>query len=143
MGTLTSANAVFTLTAAGLYTTPQQIQGFGVDDAFETAEVENAEIVLGVDAVMSVGWLPVLNKLSVTLQANSESMPFFDRVYQTENQNMEKIRLDGVISIPSTGQTFTLIKGYQSKFVPTPPAKKILQPRKFEITFQTIASANQ
>ena len=45
IGSITSANATFTLTVAGLFTSPQAIQQFGVDDAFDSEAVENGEIV--------------------------------------------------------------------------------------------------
>ncbi len=143
MGTITSADAVLTLGAQDAFTNPVQIEGFAVDDAFETAEVENAEVMKGVDGKLSVGWIPVLNRMTITLQADSVSMFFFDTVNQTENQARRKLRLDGSLSIPSTGQLFTLVNGYSTKYTPTPKAGKVLQARKFEITFDTISVANQ
>ncbi len=134
---ITSANAVLALSIDTIFTAPQQIQGFGVDDAWDAEQVNNAEIQLGVDGLMSVGWLPTLIKLPITVQANSPSIEIFDTWVQTENQNQEKLFANGTLSAPALGKLWTLTQGIISNYLPFPPGKKVLMPQKFEITFRT------
>ena len=57
--TITSADCTFLITIAGLFTSPVQLQGFAADRAFETAAVDVAELVMGVDGNLSAGWVPL------------------------------------------------------------------------------------
>lgn len=139
LGSITSANATFTLTVAGLFTSPQQILQFAVEDAFDSEAVENGEIVKGVDNVMAAGWLPTMPKLNVTLMANSPSNDIFDQWFQTEQQNLEKLIGQGVISLPGTSSQYTLLNCYLFGFMHIPPAKKTLQARKHVLILDDIS----
>ncbi len=141
IGSITAANAVFTLTAAGLYTAPQQIQQFGVDDAFDSEAVENGEIVKGVDGFIAAGWLPTQPRLNVTLMANSPSQDLFDNIFQNEQAARDKILLQGLIIVPGISKKYTLINMYLFSFMHLAPAKKTLQPRKYGLILDDISVA--
>lgn len=129
IGSITSADAVFTLTVPGLYSAPQQIQQFDVDDAFDTEAVENGEIMKGVDGYMAAGWKPTMPKLNVHLMANSPSNSVFDTVFQTEQQQKTKFLMQGIITLPGIGMQFTLLNGYLFSYMHIPPAKTTLKGR--------------
>ena len=78
MATITSANSVLTLAVNGLFPVPQVIQGYAVDDAFEGEAVQQAEILMGVDGVLSAGKVFVPYKMTIHLQADSPSIFLFD-----------------------------------------------------------------
>lgn len=141
LGSITSANATFTLSVAGLFSAPQQIYQFAVDDAFDSEAVENGEIVKGVDNYIAAGWIPTLPKLNVTLMANSPSIALFDQWFQTEQQNLEKLIAQGVISLPGTSTQYTLLNAYLFGFMHVPAAKKTLQARKFVLILDDISAA--
>ena len=54
-GTITGASAVIMLSVPGLFSTPQQLQGFATDDIFDTAAIASAETLMGVDGNLSGG----------------------------------------------------------------------------------------
>ena len=78
MSSLTSANSVIMLTIPGLFDTPQQIQGYSADDIFDTGQVSNAEVLMGIDGKLSGGWIPAVKTQTYTLQADSLSVDFLD-----------------------------------------------------------------
>ena len=138
IGSITAANVVFTLSVATLYTTPQSIQQFDVDDAVDSETVENAEVIKGVDGFMSAGWKPTLPKLNVTLMANSPSNAIFDNWFQQEQTNRTKYLAQGVISLPGIGTQFTLLNAYLMTYMHMPPVKGTLKARKHVLILDDI-----
>ena len=141
MATLTSANSTLMLGVQNLFNTPIQIQGFATDDAFAAQEVDTAETMMGVDGKLSAGFTPYPTTLEITLQADSASNVFFDAIINAERIAREKYVLNGSILITSLGLLFSMTTGFLGKVTNVPAAKKVMQPRKFEIVFQTIVGA--
>lgn len=139
--TITSANAVFTLSIAGLYGAPVQLQGFGVDDAFTTEAVDNAELKMGVDGQFVGGWIPMPVKMGVNFLASSPSILIFETWYNAEQGKEQKLIASGSIILPATSRQYTLTQGYLSSQNVLPDAKKTLGDRKFQITWGSITSA--
>lgn len=142
MGNITAANAILKLTVASLYTSPVQIQGFATDDAFDFPDVEGLETMLGVDGILSAGWLPVTYPQDITLQADSASNLIFDNWHQTQRQLGSPLVASGTVIIPATGIQYNLTKGYLKRYKPVPGAKKVLQPRKYSIIWERLMASN-
>ncbi len=131
LGSITSANAGFTLSVATLYTTPQTLNQFEVDDAFDSESVENGEVIKGVDNFITAAWKPTLPKINVTLMANSPANGIFDNWFQTEQQQQQKLLAQGVITLPGTGQQYNILNAYLFGFMHIPGVKNVLKGRKF------------
>lgn len=140
--TITSANSIFYLSVAGIYSTPQRIQGFGTDAAFDVDAIASAEVLMGVDARMSVGWVPSVKLMTVTLQADSASIDVFNRWWETNENNREQFLATGQIALPSIGKKLTLNRGVLSNYKPIPAAGRTLQPSTFQITWESITGSN-
>ncbi|MGA1801484.1 phage tail fiber protein [Rhizobium sp. HT1-10] len=67
MASITSANAIITLTIPGLFNTPVQLQGFSADNIYESEVQEIAETSMGVDGKLSAGY--VFNPINQTFMA--------------------------------------------------------------------------
>ena len=139
MSTITAANAVVMLSTTLLFPTPVQLQGYSADDIFTTQPIKNVEALMGVDGNASYGWIPVLIEWDINLQADSASNALFDLVYSTEQTIQEKIIFNGLVSLPSIGTSFNLVKGVLSTYPPMPDAGKTLKPRKFGMTWESIS----
>lgn len=135
---ITSANSILLLGVTGLYTVPQQLQGFGSDDAYSMDPVDNAEVMMGVDGIMSSGYIPQIKVMNVTLQADSASNTFFEAWYAAQEAAREIYPAFGVINQSSIGRSYTLTNGVLSNYAPLSDAKKVLQPRKFQIKWNVV-----
>lgn len=138
MADLTSANSIIWLSIPLVLPVPQQLQQFAIDDIFSTAPVVPIEVVMGVDGVLSGGYVPREKKTTFMLQANSPSNQVFDSWSSIQDANTTAYTATGVITLPTLGLTFALTKGFLTSYVPITDAKKILQPRRYEITWQSI-----
>lgn len=136
--TLTAANASLALAVTNLFTTPQAIQGFANDEAFSFEDVETSESVMGVDGILSFGWVPVPVVQSITLQANSDSNIFFEDWFAAQLQAGDVLGCSGTVIYPSVGRQYNLVNGVLRQYSPAPEAKKILQPRKYSIVWNYV-----
>ena len=136
--TITSANSVFTLVVAGLFPAPVQLKGYASDKAFTTEAVDLAEVQMGVDGRMTAGFVPNPVKQTITLQADSPSKDIFTAVIQAMKTAREVFYISGSISLPSTGESFTLTRGILTNAKQIPDAQKVLQPVEYIITWESV-----
>jgi hypothetical protein len=138
--TLTGANAVLMLGVTGLVDVPQRIQGFATDDVYDVAAINSAETVPGVDGKLSAGWIYVPIEQGYTLQADSDSIDFFEQLYSAQQQVQETYRLFGSVYLPSVQRVYTMTRGILTNYNPMPTVKKIIQPRKFSIVWEAVTA---
>lgn len=138
MATITSANAILALGINQYFPTPQIIQGFAVDDAFESESVQQSEVLMGVDGILSGGKVFVPYKMTIHLQADSPSVFLFDAWRNAQNAALDVFSAFGSISLPGTSMLYTLNNGFLTSATPFPAVKKTLTPLTYEITWQSI-----
>lgn len=136
--TITSANSVFTLVIAGLFPAPVQLQGYASDKAFTTEAIDLAEVQMGVDGRMTAGFVPNPVKQTITLQADSPSKDIFAALIQATKTAREIFYISGSISLPSTGESFTLTRGILTNAKQIPDAQKVLQPVDYVLTWESV-----
>ena len=143
MRNITAANAELFLGVADLFAIPQQIQGFSADDVFDTEAIDSAEVLMVVDGVMSAGFIFVPVKMSITLQADSASNSLFDEWFAAEQTAKQKFFANATVKLVSIGTKWSMTNGVLTSFPPMPNGKKVLQPRKFGITWERISPASE
>lgn len=141
MSTLSNANSALFLQVESLYPVAQQIQGFSTDDAFTGADVQPSESVMGVDGKLSFGYTPYPFVFDVTLQADSDSNTIFDNVLAAQQAAKDIYIFNGALSIPGINAKYIFTRGSITTASPMPTGKKMLQPRKYTITFESISKA--
>lgn len=137
MRNITSSNATILLTAEVVFPQPFQLQEFAADDIFGTEPIQAGEEMMGVDGHLTAGFVNVPTSQSFALMADSFANYFFDQVYQRERADQTKYELNGVILLTSVGTKWTLTRGFLKTYAPLPDAKKVLQPRRHTIIWQT------
>ena len=141
MKTLTAANSVILLSVQGLFNTPVQLQGYAADDVFDIEDLTTAETMMGVDGKLSAGWVPQPIVQSFSLQADSDSVAFFEQWYQAQQRVREVYAASGSTSLPAVGRKYSMRKGILTKYNAAPAGKKVLQPRRFTVTWEAISAA--
>lgn len=140
--TITSANAVLTITCPDVFTVPQLIQGFQVEDSWMVAAYETARAFKGVDGQKSAGFVPANKEMDVHLQANSLSRLVFQQILGVMSATREIVEFDGNLVIPSTQEVWEFSNGNLGPNVPGPPTgKKTLDGVVWQITWDDIQPA--
>lgn len=138
---ITAANSVLMLSISGLFDSPQQLQGFSADDVFDTEATDAAETMMGVDGKLSAGYVPVPVNWSITLMADSDSNILFEQWYEAEKTARTKYWANATVLLPAIGRKWTMTNGVLMSLPQIPVAKKVLQPRKFGIRWESISPA--
>ena len=142
MGDITSANAVFLVTIPGIgLAVPTQLQGFSADDIFDFDDVDATETMMGVDGILSGGMIYAPKPQNISLQADSPSLALFDAWYEAQQANTAAYPAFGNITLTAIGTTYALSTGYLTRYKPLADAKRVLQPRRFRITWQSVVPA--
>ena len=138
MATLTGANAVIFLGINVLFPNAVQIQGFAADDVTTTQPIPSAETLMGVDGIQSGGFVYVSVPWVIALQADSPSNAIFDTWWAAQQTNRDLYWAFGTVQITSLGTKFTLNRGALVEYVPMPDIKKLIQPRRYRINWNSI-----
>jgi|SRR5579859_19244 len=136
---LSAANSIITLSQPVLFPgSPQQLQGFGADDVTDIEAAKILEHLMGVDGVLSFGFVWVERIQEITLQADSASNSFFDVVNAQQEAVQDVYALSGTILLPSLGLKFTCINGGLENYKPMPKVQKITRPRTYRIVWNKV-----
>jgi hypothetical protein len=141
MRTLTSANSSFALAVVPAIPAPQLLKGYATDDTFMVGAVEEAQTLMGVDGKLSAGFVFNPFKMTITLQGDSESNDLFSIWSMYQRVTKEVAVASATIILPSISKKYICSKGFLTSKTPFPDAKKILQPRRYEITWELIVEA--
>jgi hypothetical protein len=141
MPDITGANAIFTIAVLSVFPAPIQLQGFSAEDVFDTDPIESAEVVMGVDGVLSTGFVFVPVKQTITLQADSASNAIFDAWWAANQVLKKSLAATGIIILTAVNTKWALINGALTSYQPIPNTHKRLQPRRFGITWQAVSPA--
>lgn len=138
---ITSANSILTLSVETLFPTPQQLQGFGVDDIYDVPAIQSVETRMGVDGVLSAGFVYQAVQQTITLQADSPSNALFDTWWAQMQAAQDVYGASGLILLPGISSKFIMQSGFLTSFKPVPAGKKTLEARTHTITWQRVFPA--
>lgn len=139
MGDITGANATFMLSITSVFPAPVKLQGFAADDVFDTDPLESTEHYMGVDGILSAGFVFVPVRMGISLQADSASNQLFDAWHAAQVAAKAAFFANAVVILPNVGQKWALINGILQHYQPLPPVKKLLQPRKHGILWTQVS----
>lgn len=139
--TITAANSIILLSIDGLYDVPQQLQGFSADDVFDTETIAPNETMMGVDGRLSGGFVHNPIRQNFSLQADSASNLMFENWIAAMNRVKETYIANGQVQLPAVGRKYVMVRGFLTSIPPTAAARKVLQPRRYQITWERITAA--
>lgn len=141
MPSLTGATSVLQLSIGGLYDQPQQLVGFAADDIFSTPDVQSIETLMGTDGFLSAGYVFVEKEMSIALQADSPSNDLFDNWDAAQQSAQDVFFANLVVYLRALDRKWTCTRGVLSRYKPIPDVKKLIQPRKYTITWNSMSAA--
>lgn len=136
---LTGATATIHLSVETIFNTPLELQGFATDDVFSSSPIKSVETLMGVDGKMSAGFVFVEIPQTFMLQADSASCDIFDQWWAAMQVNEDVYFANGIVYLKALGTKWAMTRGVLSNYEPIPAIKKLIQPRKFEITWNSIS----
>lgn len=141
MASITGATSTIALSIPGLFPAPQLLKGFEADNVFDTEPIDSAEFYMGVDGKLSAGFVFVPVRQTFMLQADSASNQLFDLWWTTMQQTKDVLFASGIVTLTAIGTKWAMNNGILTSFPPMPAVKKLLQPRHYTVTWESITPA--
>ena len=141
MPDITAANVIFLISVPQLLPVPQQLQGFAADDIFSNEDIDVTDTMARVDGVLSGGYVFMAKPMDIAIQADSASGAFFDAWFQGQVASQSAYAAVATVTFTGLGVSFALTTGWLKRWKLIPDAKKLLQPRKARIEWQTIVGS--
>ena len=132
---ITSANATLIMTITNVYSAPQQIQGFGMDDAWMTSLTAGGDFKVGVDGFGTGGYIPRMPTTTLKLLADSASTIVFENWLLYQDQVVDITFAQWTLLLPSVKRKYTFYQGGLGDMSSLPDGKKMLEDREFKITW--------
>jgi hypothetical protein len=114
------------------------LTGFAPDDIYTIETVDNVELVMGLDGILSAGWMPAPRTIIFKQMANSPTASFFTQWDQGQQLARDVYPAQGIITYPGLGYQVNLVQGFLGAQHFLPDAAKILQPQTFRISWQNV-----
>ena len=138
---LTAANAVLMLSVPPLFPIPIQLQGFAADDVYDVDAVRRAETLMGVDGVLSGGFVWEEVKQTIVFQGDSPSVAIIDQWDQAQLALEDVFNANMSVLLTGVQTMWVCRKGFLMSWAPLPSAKKLIQPRRLMIAWNTTSPA--
>jgi hypothetical protein len=138
---ITAANAQYIIMIPELFPAPQALQGYAADDVFSTDPIKTVEVSMGIDGLMSAGFVFIEIAQNIMLQANSPSVFLFDQWYQAMISKKDIMFAQGTVLLESIRSNYAMRNGVLTNYLPMPDAGKVLKPRRFTITWERVEPA--
>jgi hypothetical protein len=149
MPTITGATTVFTLAisppsfspqvSATLFAAPQKLSGFAADDIFTTEPIASVETLMGVDGILSAGFCYVAIRQAIAIQADSPSNDLFDLWWNAMQTTRDVYLAQGIVLVPTIQRKYALTNGSLTTYHGIADTKRLLQPRRYGITWQSLS----
>lgn len=135
---ITSANStlVMNATAAGL--TNVVCDEYAADRMFDIEAVTNGEFLFTADGKLKAGYVFNPKPITISIMPTSNFAAALDRLTSVEATLLDKVQINFVLSIPSTGDVYNFVNGFLNTWANAPSAGRVLQPRVAQFTFESI-----
>ena len=145
MASITSANASISLSVASLLgatVLPQvNLSGFATDNIYSTNPVALKEIQMGLDGKLSAGRIFQAIEMTISLQADSPSIPWFDAWNALELAVTDTYWANGSVWLNSLNRKWSLNNGVLHNYQALPDAGRVLERRRYTITWESVSAA--
>lgn len=135
---ITSANSSVHIIVPAYYPSGFYAEDYAAEDMFDTAALQNAEEIMSADGKYHAGF--VFNTVDFTLNLNAASATgiIMDDWMAAERAAIAKFPCNMVIAIPAMKIKYNFVNGILYSWMPTPPAKRIMQPRPAVLHFESV-----
>jgi len=136
--TITSADAIFSLTVTNLFPSAQILEGYAADAMFALGDTELAQSVRGADGKLSAGFVFGENLQTITIMPDSPSRELFETWALTSLTSVAVFRCNATIILPAISRKFTLTNGVLQRVKAMPDAQRVLQAMTYQINWENV-----
>lgn len=142
--TLTATDAIVAVQVSGLFDTPEIIDEFEMDNAWQLSDITIAQTVLTLDGQLAGGYVPSIVDFTVNVLPTSLSKSMFVSWMQNSRTNQAMFKGTFNITIPSERANYILKDVIMVTGKILPNVNSILQPvsYKFQVSSRNIVATS-
>lgn len=134
---ITSANSKLHIVVPSFYPGGFDVDDYAAEDMFDTGALQNAEDMMSADGKYHAGYIFNPTELTITLMATSNAASLIADWYAAERTAVGKFACNAVLTIPALNVKYNFVNGILYTWTPTPPGKRVLQPRPAVFHFES------
>lgn len=135
---ITSANSTLNCVVPAYYPGGFYFEDYATDNMFETGALQNTEDMMSADGKYHAGYIFNPVEQTITLMASSSSGGLLDNWQAAERAAIAKFPCNMVLTVPALGAKWNFVNGVLYTWTPTPPARRVLQPRPAVFHFESV-----
>lgn len=135
---ITSANSKLRIVVPAYYPGGFDVDDYAADNMFETGALQNTEDMMSADGKYHAGFIFNPVEQTITLMATSNAGELIDNWQAAERTAVAKFPCNMVLSVPALGAKWNFVNGVLYTLTPTPPGRRVLQPRPAVFHFESV-----
>lgn len=135
---ITSANSKLRIVIPSLFPAGFDVDDYAADSMFETAALQNKEDMMSADGKYHAGFVYNPVEFTINLMPTSAAGQYLDQVYSAERTAISAFAVNATLSIPALDSKWNFVNGVLYSWNPTPPGRRILQPRAAVFHFEQV-----
>lgn len=137
---VTSCNVKAFMIVQKLFPAGFQVEGFGSDQALSGENIQVTETRRGIDGKMSAGVINQIIPVTITLEANSPTLPFFKAIAEYQDAAKTICPVTLTVSTPATGETTIFTNGVLQTAPSMAQIGRTLEPTQWVFHFESKAA---
>lgn len=138
MSDISSANSSLSIIVPSLYPSGFTVDNYAADSMFEAAALTTKEELMTADGKYHAGLIFNPTELTLTLAPPSTAASNFDDWQAYEKTARSVFTCNATLRIPSLSVKYNFVNGVLFTWTPTPPGKRIMQPRPVVLHFEGV-----
>ncbi|MDM2843253.1 hypothetical protein OGY83_06355 [Citrobacter sp. Cpo090] len=135
---ITSANSKLRIVVPAYYPGGFDVDDYAADNMFETGALQNAEEQMSADGKYHAGFVFNPPEFTINLMPTSNAGSLVDDWMAAERTAIAKFQCNAVLTVPALGAKWNFVNGILFTWTPTPPGRRVLQPRPAVFHFETV-----
>lgn len=135
---ITSANSKLRIVVPAYYPGGFDVDDYAADNMMETAALQYKEDMMSADGKYHAGFIFNPVEFTVNLMATSSAGSLLDDWLSAERTAIAAFACNATLTVPALGAKWNFVNGVLYTWTPTPPARRVLQPRPAVFHFETV-----
>ncbi|HEE9943721.1 phage tail fiber protein [Citrobacter freundii] len=135
---ITSANSKLRIVVPAYYPGGFDVDDYSADNMFETGALQNAEEQMSADGKYHAGFIFNPTEFTINLMPTSNAGSLVDDWLAAERTAIAKFQCNATLTVPALGAKWNFVNGVLFTWTPTPPGRRVLQPRPAVFHFETV-----
>ena len=135
---ITSANSKLSIVVPSYYPSGFDVDDYSADNMFETGALQNKEDMMSADGKYHAGFIFNPTEFTIQLMPTSNAGSLIDDWYAAERTAISAFTCNATLLVPALNAKWNFVNGVLYTWTPTPPGRRVLQPRPAVFRFESV-----